>query len=277
MEISNILTADVLDIIFDGKNKSYGAYELRKTYKRRLLLSIAGMLTIIFIFVGTLLLANSKKDQHARMIELPPDVELDKVDNKKDEVKPLPPPKPPEPPKQIAQKMYTAPLITKEAAPEERPPENQTLEDVKIGTKSLDGAVDDGTLGPPPTVSDGLGKGIIEAPAKKEPDEPFMKVEIESQYPGGPEAWRRFLTKQLQRNYPQEALDNEIQGTVVIQFIVDKDGNVSNVEALSGPEELRSTAIKVIEKSGKWIPAVQNHQHVKSYKRQPIVFSIGTE
>lgn len=276
MEISNILTADVLDIIFDGKNKTYGAYELRKTYKRRLLLSIAGMLTIILIFVGSILLANSRKEQLARMIELPPDMELEKVENKREEVKPPPPPKPPEPPKQIAQKMYTAPIITKEATPDERPPENESLEDVKIGTKNVEGNPDDGTLAPPPSQSDGVAKGITEAP-KKEPDEPFMKVEIESSYPGGTEAWRRFLTKQLQRNYPQAALDNEIHGTVVIQFIVDKEGNVSNVEALSGPEELRDAAIKVVQKSGKWIPAVQNHQNVKSYKRQPIVFSIGTE
>jgi protein TonB len=235
------------------------------------------MLTVILIFIGSMLLANSRKGQMARTIELPPDIKLEEMEKKQEEVKPPPPPKPPEPPKQIAQKMYTAPLITDEVKPEERPPETEALEDVKIGTKNIEGTVDDGTLGPPPAVSDGLGKGIIEAPAKKEPDEPFMKVEIESFYPGGPEAWRRFLTKQLQNNYPQEALDNEIQGTVVIQFVVDVEGNVSNIEAISGPEELRDAAIRVIKKSGKWIPAVQNKRHVKSYKRQPIVFSLLTE
>jgi protein TonB len=276
MEISNILSADVLDIIFDGKNKTYGAYELRKTYKRRLLLSLAGMLTIILFFIGSILFANSNKDQYAKMIELPPDIELEKVNPEKEEVKPPPPPKPPEPPKQVATRIYTAPVISNEVRPEERPPETATLEDVRIGTQNLDGATDDNTIAPPPAKADGEGKGIIEPP-KKEPDEPFMKVEIESYYPGGPEAWRRFLTKQLQRNYPQHAIDNEIQGTVVIQFIVDIEGNVSNVEAISGPEELRDAAIKVIQKSGKWIPAVQNKRHVKSYKRQPIGFVLATE
>lgn len=277
MEISKILTADVLDIIFDGKNKTYGAYELRKTYKRRLLLSLAGMLTVIMLFIGSILLANSKKEQTARVIELPPDMVLDKVEEKKEEIKLPEPPKPVEPPKQIATRIYTAPLITNEVNPDERPPENATLEDVKIGNQNLDGVTDDGTLTPPPNIGDGKGKGIIEEPVKKEPDEPFMKVEIESKYPGGPEAWRRFLTKQLQNNYPQEAQDNEIQGTVVIQFIVDVEGNVSNVEAISGPEELREAAMKVIRKSGKWIPAIQNNRQVKSYKRQPIVFALMNE
>ena len=275
MEISNILTADVLDIIFDGRNKSYGAYELRKTYKRRILLSLAGMLTIILFFIGTMLLANGKKEHQARLMDVQ-DFELEKIEPEKEEVKPPPPPKPPEPPKQIATKMYTAPVISNEVRPEERPPENAELEEVKIGTQNIEGNPDDGTLAPPSMKGEGVSTGVIEE-VKKETDEPFLKVEIESYYPGGPEAWRRFLTKQLQRNYPQDAIYQEIQGTVVIQFIVDAEGNISNVEALSGPEELRGAAIKVIQKSGKWIPAVQNKRHVKSYKKQPIVFALATE
>ncbi|QEC40718.1 energy transducer TonB [Pseudobacter ginsenosidimutans] len=276
MEISNILTADVLDIIFDGKNKSYGAYELRKSYKRRMLLSLAGMLTIILFFIGTMLLANSKKERQATLMNVQ-DIELEKVNTEKEEVKPPPPPKPPEPPKQIATRIYTAPVISNEVRPEERPPENAELEEVKIGTQNIDGNPDDGTLAPPSMKGEGVSTGVIEEVVKKESDEPFMKVEIESSYPGGSEAWRRFLIKQLQRNYPQDAIDNGIQGTVIIQFIVDAEGNVSNVEALSGPEELRDAAIRVIQKSGKWIPAVQNKRHVKSYKKQPIGFLLANE
>jgi protein TonB len=52
---------------------------------------------------------------------------------------------------------------------------------------------------------------------------------------------------------------------------------VSEVEALSGPEELRAAAVKVVRSSGKWIPAEQNGQKVKSYKKQPIIFSVGEQ
>jgi protein TonB len=78
--------------------------------------------------------------------------------------------------------------------------------------------------------------------------------------------------------YPDEALNNEIQGTVVVQFIVDKEGNVSDVQAVSGPTEggLREEAVRVIMKSGKWTPAVQNGRSVKSYKHQPVTFHIGS-
>ena len=59
-----------------------------------------------------------------------------------------------------------------------------------------------------------------------------------------------------------------------MQFIVDKEGAVSDVEAISGPNELRAEAIRVIKKSGKWEPAVQNGRKVKSYKKQPITFRL---
>ena len=72
-------------------------------------------------------------------------------------------------------------------------------------------------------------------------------------------------------------MNNEIQGTVVVQFIVDKEGNVSDVEAISGPNELREEAVRVIKKSGKWTPAIQNGRQVKSYKKQPIKFRLEAQ
>jgi protein TonB len=100
-------------------------------------------------------------------------------------------------------------------------------------------------------------------------------VEIESTYPGGLPAWARFLNKNFR--YPEPAQSDGVQGTVMVRFIVDKDGNVSDVEALSGPDQdgLREEAVRVIRKSGKWIPAVQNGRNVKSYKQQPVVFKIS--
>lgn len=100
----------------------------------------------------------------------------------------------------------------------------------------------------------------------------FTKVEIESYYPGGNGGWATFLRANLQ--YPKKAIRKRIQGTVVVQFIVDKEGNVSDVQAISGPEDggLREEALRVIKISGRWIPAVQDGRKVKSYKKQPFVF-----
>lgn len=273
MEISTILTADVLDIIFEGKNKSYGAYELRKSYQRRLTIAITVMLSITLLALAAYLIAGRQKEVQARQIELPPDTILKSVEEKKEEV--IPPPPKQEPPPQVQTIRVTMPIIVKDedVKEEEKPPEMDKLEDVRIGSVNQEGVKDDNMVAPP---IDDAGRGIVEAPKPREnPDSLFLKVEIESYYPGGPSQWQRFIHKTL--NYPQDAQDNEIQGTVVVQFIVDNDGVVSSVEAISGPNELREEATRVIRKSGKWEPAVQNHRKVKSYKKQPITFKLLTE
>jgi protein TonB len=272
MEISKILTADFLDLIFEGKNKEYGAYELRKTYSRRLTLSITVMSGIVLLLIAGYVFGNR---QPAKMPEgiIPDDTKLANVELPKEEVK-LPPPTVQKPP-EVATIKNLVPRIVPDKEAQDPPPPVEDIENVKISNVTKAGTLEDGIVAPP---NDGADKGIIVAPKRSENvDSLFLKVEIESTYPGGTPAWTRFLNKNLGTSYPQEAIENGIQGTVVIQFIVDREGNVSNVEAISGPEELRAPAIKVIQKSGKWIPAQQNTMKVKSYKRQPITFKLADE
>ena len=98
---------------------------------------------------------------------------------------------------------------------------------------------------------------------------------IEAEYPGGAAAWQRYLKKNMR--YPDEAIDNEIQGSVVVQFVVDEEGNVCDVEAVSGSQALSAEAVLVIKKSGKWTPAIQNGRCVKSIKRQPFIICLEAE
>lgn len=274
MEVNKILSADILDIIFEGRNKDYGAYDLRKTYNKRLTAALVTTAALIALLFLGYVLANTLGDEKNKKEMVVQDVQLEDVkqEEKKEEPPPPPPPKPPEPPK-VEIKKFTPPKIVKdeEVKPEEKPPEVEKLEDTKIGTVNQEGIKDEGIVAPP--VED-AGKGVVEAPKKDQEDydKTFTKVEIESSYPGGAAAWQRYLNRNLR--YPQDAIDNEIQGTIVVQFIVDKEGNVSNVEAVSGPKELRDEAVRVIQKSGKWTPAIQNGRQVKSYKKQPIVFRL---
>ena len=274
MEADKILTADVLDIIFEGRNKEYGAYELRKGYRKRLMIAMTSMFGLfLLLFIGFLLASkfSSPDDSKAIVVQ---EVQLEEIKQDKEEPPPPPPPKPPDPPK-IEMAKFTPPVIVKDedVKEEDKPPEVEKLEDTKIGLTNQEGIKDEGIVAPP--IDD--GKGVVEAPKRDvtDYDQTFTKVEIESSYPGGAAAWQRYLIKTLR--YPQEAQDNEIQGPVVVQFIVDKAGQVSDVEAVSGPAELRGEAVRVIQKSGKWTPAVQNGRQVKSYKKQPIVFRLETE
>jgi len=103
----------------------------------------------------------------------------------------------------------------------------------------------------------------------------MSKVEIEAEYPGGAASWQRFLNRNLR--VPQDVIDNELYGSVVVQFVVDEEGNVSNVEKVSGAEAMCTEVMRVIRKSGKWTPAVQNGRYVKSLKKQPIVICFEVE
>lgn len=113
---------------------------------------------------------------------------------------------------------------------------------------------------------------VKERLGQKEIKQPFEKEEVESEFPGGDNTFRKFLRENLQ--YPKEAIEGKISGTVVVQFTVDRTGLVKAVEALDGPVELRAEAVRVIQKSARWLPAQQNGLSVKSYKKQPIVFKL---
>lgn len=267
------MDADILDIIFEGRNKDYGAYDLRKSYNRRLIKSlISTALILVLLFIGYFLSGRTPRKEAKPLYVT--DTDLSQLQQEKKEIPPpvvIPPPKP----QQIEIKQFTPPKLVKEDVPQdEKPPEQTELEDTKIGSVNQEGIKDDGIVAPP--ISDG-GKGVVEAPKKEEDDADkiFTKVEIESSYPGGDGAWARFLNKNL--HYPDEALNNNIEGTVMVQFVVDQEGNVSDVQVVGGPTEggLREEAIRVIRKSGKWTAAVQNGRKVKSYKRQPIGFKTG--
>lgn len=271
MESNKILQADILDILFEGKNKEYGAYELRKTYNGRLLKAIGVTATVILlIFVGGIVSGSGTK----KVAVAPPVADVDISSLKKDDPPPpvIPPPKIEQP--QVRMTQFTPPRIVPndEVKPDEHPPVNDDLDNVKIGAVNKDGADDVGVVAPPS--SDG-GKGVVEVPKKDPEPEIWTKVEIESTYPTGPDGWLRFLNKNL--HYPDDAQNREIQGVIMVQFIVDEKGNVSNVQAVSGPEEggLREEAVRVIKKSGLWTAAIQNGRQVKSYKRQPITFKMG--
>lgn len=273
MDAQKILGADILDILFEDRNKEYGAYELRKTYSKRLIKALAGMAAIVVLLLTGYYLSNLHKGPQRQALAVN-DMQLEQVNEEKKNDPLPPPPVKVQPPKVETIKFTTLKVVKDDQVKQdEKPPDQDKLDVTKIGAVNQEGVKDDGITGPP--VSD-AGKGVVEAPKKEEDDYTgiFSKVEIESEYPGGTPAWARYLNKNL--HYPEEAQSIEAQGTILVQFIVDKEGNVSDVQAVGGPEQggLREEAVRVIRKSGKWTPAIQNGRQVKSYKRQPVVFKL---
>jgi protein TonB len=277
MEANKILSADILDLVFEGRNKDYGAYELRKTYNRRItraLIITASLFILIFLgaFLSKTINANRDKAVEVKEVEL---TAIKEEEQPKPEPPPPPPPPKQEPPPKVEMTKFTPPQIVKdeEVKKEDIPPEVEKLEDTKIDVVSQEGIKDVGIA--TPVVDE--GKAVVAAP-KDETDyeQTFTKVEVEASFKGGEGAWRKYLERNLNASAPVDNGANPGSYTVVVQFIVDKEGNISDVKALSnhgyGMEE---EAVRVIKRGPKWEPAIQNGRQVKAYRKQPITFVVS--
>ena len=274
MEANKILSADILDLIFEGKNKDYGAYNLRKTYNSRITRALIITASVAVLAIGGSLLASNLKSNSNKKVKMQ---EMTLTEVKQEEKKIIPPPPPPpkvEPPK-VEMKQFTPPVIKKDEEVEKPPPPQEELKDVKIDVVNQEG-IKDNNIATPVVIDE--GKGVVEE--KKEDDENkiFDKVEIEAKFPGGDAKWRQYLERNCNA---QVATDNgapEGTYTTVIQFVVDKEGNISDVNAMTnhgyGMEE---EAVRTIKKGPNWTPAVQNGRQVKAYRKQPITFQVTGE
>ena len=268
IDANYILKTDLLDLLFDGRNKQYGAYELRKKYNKRMVIAVAVMISCCLLFF--LLFAFGAGNKKASGFVIVDTVQLVDVTHEPEKPEVIPPkPKPIETPIKTIQ--FTTPKLTNEdIKPEEKIPDQTVIADTKIGTITQAGVDSANAIAPPINTGN---THVIEEPKKRDDDDGIVLiVQVESEYPGGLTAWTRYLTRTLPKYYGEEFVEKGIQGRVVVQFIVDKDGNVSDVHGVSGPNELRGIAETVIMKSGKWKPAMNNGRQVKSYKSQPIIF-----
>jgi protein TonB len=277
MEANKIMNANLLDIIFDGRNKEYGAYELRATYERRLTRALISTVMVCLLVVGINSIPKNMLIKNEAQLYVQ-DVELQ--DLKQEEKKPdLPPPPPPkqEPPKvEIAK--FTPPVIVKDEEVQEQDEirEVAKLEDTKIGTINQEGAKDDGIVAPPIE----KGTGIVEAPQAKEEDydQVFTSVQIPAEFPGGFDAWNRYLERNLNRDLPIENGAPPGKYVVVVSFIVDKQGNISQVKAENDPGYgTAEEAVRIIAKGPNWKPAIQNGRNVIFRNKQNIIFMVVQE
>ncbi len=272
MEANKILSADVLDIIFDGKNKEYGAYQLRKSYNKTLgkaLLITAGALLLILISTVLANVINKNSDKKDFNV-----IDTQMAEIKKDEPLPPPPPPPPKPPPppEINQVKFTPPKIVKD----EEVKADEKIEEIKeeqvISTKTVES---ENTVQIVQAPVEDKGTQVVEVKVADDENKIFTKVEVEASFPGGEDAWRNYLSKTLNSNTP---VDNGASGgkyTVIVKFVVSKDGSLSDVKCENDPGfGMCEESVRVIKKTKAWKPALQNGRNVNAYRRQPITFLV---
>jgi periplasmic protein TonB len=273
MEVNKILSADFLDILFEGRNKDYGAYELRRNYRKRLttaLLVTAGFALLIFVgvVVGRNVGANDKNKVKVQDVTL-----ADIKQEEQQKIEPPPPPPPKQEPPKIEIQKFTPPKIVEDEKFEEKNEVKEQEVITNVGKIDQEGIKDPEVVNPPKVEQE---TKVVEAP-KEDENQVFTKVEVEAQFPGGEGKWNAYVKREVERNIDELTEDGQA-GTCEVQFIVDKEGNVSNVEALTMKGSvLARVATDAIKKGPKWTPAIQNGRQVKAYRRQKITFQLPEE
>ena len=276
MDTNKILQADVLDILFDNRNKAYGAYELRKNYHKRLKKSMMIVATLLLITVSAPIVA-SMFDKPI-VIDLPNDepriiknVEViipKEPEPKVPEAKPL---KPTDPVNTIAN---TTPIIevANEVNDADLPPTKEALKDAVSGIENKEG---EGTEVLDLPNNDGEGTAVIPQVPAPNDNEIFDDVDVSQmpEFPGGEEELMRYLAQNIQ--YPKQALDGNTEGRVLIGFVVNKEGEIDDVKVLrSIGDGCDEEAVRVIHKMPKWKPGKNNGKLVNVFYNLPVTFQL---
>lgn len=270
MTNSEILKTNLLDILFENRNKEYGAYTLRKGYNNRLLIALGAGLTFIFLIVFILKTSKTKNSNKPvvyisegiviKSIEMPKEKlktpEKIKVAVKKKQVQ------------KIATIKYTTPPVIKK---------DIEVKNVMVAIKELEGKAisDETSIGKVADNTVVIDKEpiIAENSELSETDQSqpvFTADERDPQFPGGQGALKQFLARNL--STPGELEDGE-RKVVQIRFKVDKDGSVTTFEIVtSGGIDYDREVVRVCKKMPRWLPAIQNGINVPVSYMLPVTF-----
>jgi protein TonB len=266
MQTQAILQANYLDIVFDNRNKLYGGYELRTHYQRRMTTAIVSLLVTCLILGAYGLLKKQQQTQQPVPAKYK-EIEITRIETPSIEVPKIIPTHPTPPPQTNTAKL-TPPVITPDdmVKPNDLPADVKQLQNANAGSTTHFGVPSgiSGTIDGPKTTT-----GIVAPPAAD--TKPFVIVEQMPEFQGD---MIGYLSKQL--IYPAMARDNNIQGKVIVQFVVNEDGSVSNAKVMRGiGSGCDAEALRVVNGMPKWKPGKQNGKAVKVYYTLPIRFLLG--
>jgi len=272
----DLISNDWTDLIFEGRNQAYGAYKLRKGTSKRNIVSlvivlIAAALAIIGPALYKLAAGNQKVEQtqvtelsrlkEAKVKQKPKEEKKIKIE----EVKPI---------ERIKSSVkFVAPVIKKDD--EVKPEDELKTQDEMSKTTTAIGALD--VVG-----NDEKGGEIMELKQNVvQPEKPkdetenkvFDVVEQMPSFPGGQGALMQYLSSNIK--YPVVAEENGIQGRVIVQFVVEKDGSITDVRVMKSVDpSLDKEATRVVKSMPKWIPGKQNGSAVRVKFTVPVTFRL---
>ncbi|MCE1199879.1 MAG: TonB family protein, partial [Marinilabiliales bacterium] len=250
---NNIFSREWCEMVFDKRYRDYGGFELRTQSSRRLFRALIWTVVVIVLIVTSPLLVNRifpKKIVTDKTVRVLSDIQIDRP-QEENILREIPPP-----PVELRNMVkFVAPVVQSDEQVTEEPPKTQheLLEQKsEIGTTTVTNGTDD--VAAPVADAD-------QAKIAAEADVPVVHADLMPQFPGGEREMLRFIKMNLR--YPASAQDNGVQGTVLLNFVVDREGKITNIKVIKGigfgcDEE----SVRVLEKMPAWSPGKQRGQPV---------------
>lgn len=270
----DLVSFEWADLVFEGRNQAYGAYQLRKGTTKR------NIWSIVIVFVAAVLLYLGLRVQSMveanREVENLQAIELSALEQKKKEAKVEKKEEIKIEPEKIVERVkssvkFTAPIIKKDE--EVREEDEIKLDEVEKSKDAIGAFTVEG--------NDEVGGEVLKAkeeiaapePPKEEDTKVFDVVEQMPSFPGGQAALMQWLASNM--SYPVIAAENGVQGRVIVQFVVEKDGSVSDVQVVKSVDpSLDKEATRVVKAMPKWIPGRQNGAAVRVKYTVPVTFKL---
>jgi protein TonB len=246
------------DIVFELRNKEYGAYSLRIRYNRNVMISLLIGTIILATAIITPYLSAKAAENRAKRAERQVEIKMENLDQPNETVAPPPPPPPP-PVDVVQQAKYVPPVVVDSVKPEENI-QLMTADEANIEVKNEE-VVE-------------VAQEVKEEVQEEDPEAtPFVVVEEMPMYPGGDVELLKYIGEHTQ--YPEIAKENNIQGRVIVRFCVTSKGGVSQVSILKGVDaELDKEAIRVVSGLPAFKPGKQGGKPVPVWYMVPITFTL---
>lgn len=285
----DLTSAEWRDLIFAEKNKEFGAYQLRKASDRRhnmaFLYMIVGLIVVVLLVIGYSKYADYRDEQQALALQEQREkmmaAALEQAEEETPEEEEVEEQKFEQPEIQVPEEVLATVQVTQIAIVEADKVKNEVMD---METQKEDNTAR-GIVNQEGSDDADKFKAVQEQVVVKEPEpevvkpkeeEIFVAVEQQAEFPGGQAALMKWLSNNIR--YPESAQQNDIQGRVIVKFVVEKDGSIGQATIAKGVDkDLDREAIRVVKKMPKWQPGKNNGVAVRSYFTLPVTFKLQNQ
>ena len=273
------------DIVFEDKNKEFGAYQLRKQSDKRhnlaVVYTLIGLVVVFILIIAYSKYSDFKAEQEAIALQEQRE-KMAAAELLQQEEEPEPEPEPEEqkfeqPEIEIPEEVLATVQVTQIAIVDADKVKNEVMDmeeqkedNTARGVVNQEGSDDADKF---KAVQEQVIVKEPEPEAKPVEEEIFVAVEQPAEFPGGMAALMKWLSNNIR--YPEAAQQNDIQGRVVVKFVVEKDGSIGAATIVKGVDkDLDREALRVVKKMPKWQPGKNNGVSVRSYFNLPVTFKL---